>query len=46
MLEKLNNATYPLSQVLDEVGCPQLVLTAGEDHSNEKPGGLAAKVWG
>ena len=35
-----------LSQVLDEVACPQLVLTAGEDHSNEKPGGLADKVWG
>merc|ERR1712123_206827 len=39
----LNEELY---EVLDEVGCPQLVLTAGEDHSNEKPGGLAAKVWG
>ena len=33
-------------QVLDEVQCPQLVLTAGSDHQNEKPGGLASKVWG
>eukprot|EP00090_Calanus_glacialis_P010734 TRINITY_DN19192_c0_g1_i1.p1 TRINITY_DN19192_c0_g1~~TRINITY_DN19192_c0_g1_i1.p1 ORF type:complete len:253 (-),score=69.10 TRINITY_DN19192_c0_g1_i1:79-837(-) len=39
----LNEKMY---EVLDEVGCPQLVLTAGEDHSNEKPGGLADKVWG
>jgi len=39
----LNEKMY---EVLDEVGCPQLVLTAGNDHSNEKPGGLAAKVWG
>jgi len=35
-----------LYEVLDEVGCPQLVLTAGDDHENEKPGGLANKVWG
>jgi len=35
-----------LYEVLDEVGCPQLVLTAGNDHANEKPGGLANKVWG
>jgi len=35
-----------LYEVLDEVRCPQLVLTAGDDHANEKPGGLAAKVWG
>ena len=33
-------------QVLDEVQCPQMVLTAGNDHQNEKPGGLAQKVWG
>jgi len=39
----LNEKLY---EVLDEVGCPQLVLTAGDDHPNEKPGGLAAKVWG
>jgi len=35
-----------LYAVLDEVQCPQLVLTAGEDSPNEKPGGLASKVWG
>mgnify|MGYP006888744632 CR=1 FL=1 len=35
-----------LYEVLDEVRCPQMVLTAGNDHSNEKPGGLANKVWG
>jgi len=35
-----------LYEVLDEVQCPQLVLTAGSDHQNEKPGGLASKVWG
>merc|ERR1719369_80160 len=42
-VDLLNEKLY---EVLDEVGCPQLVLTAGEDHPNEKPGGLAAKVWG
>ena len=35
-----------LYEVLDEVRCPQMVLTAGNDHTNEKPGGLANKVWG
>jgi len=35
-----------LYEVLDEVGCPQMVLTAGNDHKNEKPGGLAQKIWG
>jgi len=35
-----------LYEVLDEVQCPQMVLTAGNDHQNEKPGGLAQKVWG
>lgn len=35
-----------LYEILDEVQCPQLVLTAGDDHENEKPGGLANKVWG
>ena len=34
-----------LYEVLDEVACPQMVLTAGNDHKNEKPGGLANKVW-
>jgi len=38
----LNQGLYAL---LDEVGCPQLVLTAGQDHDNEKKGGLAQKVW-
>jgi len=33
-------------EVLDEVQCPQMMLTAGNDHVNEKPGGLANKVWG
>ena len=64
--EKLYEVHSPSScpasplQVLDEVQCPQLVLTAGEDRSamagesvnyrflseNEKPGGLADRVWG
>merc|ERR1712179_16702 len=34
-----------LYEILDEVQCPQLVLTAGEDSENEKPGGLASRVW-
>jgi len=34
-----------LYEVLDEVGCPQLILAAGNDHQNEKKGGLAEKVW-
>ena len=33
-------------EVLDEVQCPQMMLTPGNDHVNEKPGGLANKVWG
>ena len=33
-------------QVLDEVQCPQMILSAGNDHPNEKPGGLASKIWG
>ena len=33
-------------EVLDEVQCPQMMLTASNDHVNEKPGGLANKVWG
>jgi len=35
-----------LYEILDEVQCPQLVLTAGEDSENEKPGGIADRVWG
>jgi len=34
-----------LYEVLDEVQCPQMVLTAGNDHINEKPGGLCQKIW-
>ncbi|XP_023330507.1 carboxymethylenebutenolidase homolog isoform X2 [Eurytemora carolleeae] len=35
-----------LYELLDEVQCPQLLITAGNDHDNEKKGGLANKVWG
>jgi len=35
-----------LYEVLDEVQCPQMILSAGNDHHNEKPGGLASKIWG
>jgi len=34
-----------LYEILDEVQCPQLMITAGNDHANEKPNGLANKVW-
>merc|ERR1712080_373005 len=34
-----------LYEILDEVQCPRLVLTAAEDNDNEKPGGLADRVW-
>lgn len=33
-------------ELFDEVQCPQLMITAGEDDDNEKLGGLANKVWG
>lgn len=33
-------------ELFDEVQCPQLMVTAGDDDDNEKRGGLANKVWG
>jgi len=33
-------------ELLEEVTCPQLLLTAGNDHDNEKKAGLADKIWG
>jgi len=34
-----------LYEILEEVQCPQLLITAGDDDKNEMKGGLAEKVW-
>jgi hypothetical protein len=32
-------------QVLEEVRCPQLSITARDDCPNEKEDGLASRIW-